>query len=423
MVKIVYGLDFGTSNSAIAIFREVREDGRVEVITGGDKAQKTMPSVIYHSQHTGFLVGEAAVRAYIEGGMQGRFIQSIKSVLPDEMFHGTYIGIRRYIIEDLVSFMLAELKARADLKVGEEVSNVVIGRPARFSDNIDEDRLAEGRLIDSAKKAGFKEIHVQFEPIAAAISYETQLSAPELVLVIDLGGGTTDITIMRLDPRKNRLKDRKEDILATEGIHLGGDNFSSLIAESKLMKHFGEDTRYRSGGGWLTIPRILFQAIVDWKRIAFLKADRSLMECLERVYAFAEDKEAVGKLRSLIKDNLGYQLFLAVEKAKCELSSSRVTNINFMVPPIFILEPITRFEFEKIMEESIKRIERCIKLALSQAGVSAEKIGAVFATGGSSHIPCIMDFLRKKFPHSKIHSGDAFMSVARGLAMSSVHFF
>lgn len=422
MEEEIYGLDFGTSNSAIAIYFP---NGQIKLVGSGRSEAKTLPSLIYFDESRYPLpkIGFSAIDAYIGSQMKGRFIQSIKSFLPDDIFRGTNIGFKLYGIQDLISLILIELKAKADALIGKDIKSVVLGRPAKFSENSEEDDLAQKRLIGSAEKAGFKNIYIQFEPIAAALVYESRLSAPELVLVVDSGGGTTDITVMKLNPAKNKSKDRKGDILATEGIYSGGDLYSSQISESKLLKLFGEETVVWTGDKWLPVHRSLFQAIIDWKRIAFLKSDRSLMETLDRNYAFAQDKIAIGRLRTLIRESLGYKLFMAIDKAKCDLSSNEMTFIDFDDSGIFIHEPLMRVEFEEIMVENLAKISKCIDKALANAGISPSGIGAVFATGGSSYIPCIIDLLRRKFSHCEIKGGDTFNSVAKGLAMSAVQFF
>ncbi|MFQ5631606.1 MAG: Hsp70 family protein, partial [bacterium] len=225
MTDIIYGVDFGTSNSAISIMK----DGKEIVIRGNSKADKTESSILFFPKWDMgvHFIGEEAIQQYIDSGMDGRLIQSIKSILPDTLFEHTWIHGKKYEIDDLVALIIAHLKRKADKSLDANIKRAVFGRPAVFSENRDEDDFAEKRLRSAANKAGFEEIHFQFEPIAAAFSYELRIAKPEIVLVADLGGGTSDFTIMRLDPRKIHRPDRKSDILATGGIHIGGNDFDS----------------------------------------------------------------------------------------------------------------------------------------------------------------------------------------------------
>jgi len=194
VTDITYGVDFGTSNSAIAIMK----DGQETVLRGRSKEDKTESSNLFFPkwEMDVHYVGDEAITQYIESGMDGRLIQSIKSILPDTLFNFTSIHGKRYEIDDLVSLIIRHLKKKADDSINAEVTKAVFGRPAVFSDNPEEDRTAEQRLRAAALKAGFEEVHFQLEPIAAAFSYELRIDRPEIVLVADLGGGTSDFTII-----------------------------------------------------------------------------------------------------------------------------------------------------------------------------------------------------------------------------------
>src|SRR5262249_55057906 len=144
--------------------------------------------------------GEEALRRYAENGLEGRLLRSIKKHLPSRNFYGTYIDDRPMLVEDLVAAILREMRVRANTYFCTEVDRVVLGRPARFCDDPQDDRFAERRLEQAAKKAGFSEVHFLPEPVAAAREFGVGVGEERVVLVADFGGGTSDFTVMLVGP-------------------------------------------------------------------------------------------------------------------------------------------------------------------------------------------------------------------------------
>ena len=420
MSKLVYGLDFGTSNSAVAVL----QDGKLQVLPISQGGKKTTSSVIYFPGRGGVhYVGDEAILKYVGNGMRGRFIQSIKSVLPDTLFTGTVImGHGYFKVEDLVALILANLKACADKITGSDVRSVVMGRPAVYSDKKDEEEIAEERLIAAARLAGFEEIHLQIEPIAAALYYEVSLSQPQLALVADFGGGTSDFTLMRLSPDKAKLSRRQDDVIATAGVHIAGDDFDSAIMWHKLVKYFGANIRYESSGAVLGMPAKLMRTICEWQKISFLKNSQD-QEFIRQLLYLADDKDAVRRLHTLIEKNLGFSLFQAIEGAKCDLSTKPESEIIYSRSEIDISEPITREEFDRLISDEVSKIEGCLDKLLADSGVAVDDIDSIFLTGGTSRTPLIQVMLERKFGAAKMRMGDAFISVVSGLALSHKLFF
>lgn len=416
--NLIYGIDFGTSNSAVAI---IDKNGISEVLKISSDS-RTIPSLIFFPENEPgkFYIGFEAISKYLESGMKGRFIQSIKSILPSELFTGTKItGFGLLDAEDLVAIILKSLKEKADLASGTDTKNVVLGRPARFSSDPKLDSMAQQRLFNAAKKAGFENIAFQLEPIAAALHYEAGLKKEELVLVADIGGGTSDFTIMRLSPDKKNNLDRQEDILKSDGVYIGGDSFNSDIMHWKLLDYFGHNSELKTlSGKTLPFPNhILFQ-ICRWQDINFIKNQETEI-LLKSVFYESTNKEAVIRLQTLINEDLGYSLFQEIEKAKIGLSSLLEMPINFNKSKITISETIARPEFEYFIEEKLKEINDSVENAIKTANISSKDIDAVFITGGSSLIPAVRNIFAKKFGEEKIVSSDSFTSVASGLALSS----
>lgn len=253
MSKLVYGVDFGTTNTVVALSR----NGVVSVLPIGFQGKKSVPSILFFPlDHGGYWIGDEAIQMYVSSGMRGRLMQSIKMLLPDLSFEGTEVsGFGYCSLENLISLILQEIKSRCDLLVGENVTSVVLGRPGRFSDNDEEDKSAEERLRMAAKMAGFEEIHFQREPVAAAFHYETSLEKDELALIADLGGGTSDFTLAHLSPDKRSERNRSDAIVGTNSVSFAGDEFDSAIMWHKITPYLGADSKVQvSPGKWLDIP-------------------------------------------------------------------------------------------------------------------------------------------------------------------------
>lgn len=428
MSELVYGVDFGTTNSAIAY----THNGTVEIITHGNAARKTMPSVLFFPEesgspgrNTGYFVGHDALDHYAEGFIDGRLMLSLKSTLPEKWLTGTRINRNWYDIEDLIALILANLKQKADAATGVDVKSVVMGRPAVFSTDSEKEVFAQERLWAAARKAGFEEIFFQIEPIAAALFYESSLTRAEFVLVADLGGGTSDFTLMRLAPDKIHHRDRRADILGTAGVPVAGDKLDSAIMWRKLTPYFGANVKWRSWDNrhqWLDMPVHIMRAICDWRQIAFLKESRQRKRITD-IRHLADDPETVERLETLIDENLGFALFRAIEQAKADLSDTTDTQIDFHHALIHITETIGRAEFEQMIAEETGAIETCLDNFLADLHIRPEDIHSVFLTGGTAYVPCIRTLLNDKFGAHKIRQGDAFISVASGLALSSHLFF
>ncbi|MGK0391214.1 MAG: putative chaperone protein, partial [Maribacter sp.] len=205
MNPYIYGIDFGTTNSALSII-DTRSNEIVQTFNEGSLIYFPKPE---RRQAISHFVGMAAKEKYVESHMNGRFMKSIKRILPRSGFQETRVHGKRYKAENLVAVVLLHLKRKADDFLGMEIKKAVLGRPVIFDENKEKDQLAQDRLLKAAKLSGFEEIHFQMEPIAAAFTYERKIEKEETVLVADLGGGTSDFTLMKLSPQKLNKINRK----------------------------------------------------------------------------------------------------------------------------------------------------------------------------------------------------------------------
>ncbi|WP_316797000.1 Hsp70 family protein [Pedobacter agri] len=420
MSKFLYGIDFGTTNSALSIYNEEKRE-IVDTIS--------IPSLIYFTEAKSFVdgesyvVGENAIDAYLNDGMKGRFIKSIKQILSRTTFTETRIHNKRYTAADLVTLILKDLKSKADEIIGQNCSKAIIGRPVFFDDdNTQKDTLAQTRLKKAAENAGFTDVRFQFEPIGAAFAYEKTITKKERVLVADLGGGTTDFTYLILDPEKVGSKDRKNDMIASGGIYIGGDSFDSAFMWDKGTPYFGKNTTYEATPGKvLNVPKSLFANICTWDKMNFFNGLKIQKE-IEEYYYYSGNDPKFKNLITLIENNLGYSLFRSIEKTKIELSDQLISNFKYSNMDIKIDADISIDQYDSIIEKDVNKIEAYLNQFMDTYKINPQDIDCLFLTGGTSMVAAIQNLFKRKFPHIPLNSGDNFKSVAKGLAYSGYLF-
>lgn len=420
MKKFLYGIDFGTTNSALAIYNEETNEIHSTII---------IPSLIYFyaqadkERERNYVVGEEAISAYLSEGMKGRFIKSIKQILSRSSFIETRIHNKRYNASDLVAIILRELKERADQIIGQECNKAVIGRPVFFDDDdTQKDTLAQTRLNKAAAIAGFEEVRFQFEPIGAAFAYERSLIKKENVLVADLGGGTTDFTYLVLDPDKVGSQNRQDDMMANGGIYIGGDSFDAAFMWEKGTPYFGKNTRYEATPGKvLTVPKSLYVNICSWEQMNFFNGVRIRRE-MEDYYHYSGQDPLFKNLITLIDNNLGYSVFQSIEKTKITLTDDDRTIFSYHNMDIEIEEEISLPVYDEIISKDVNRIAHYLDEFLTKNNIDPQNINSLFLTGGTSLVRSIQTLFRTRFPHVSLNCGDNFKSVAMGLAYSGYLF-
>ncbi|MDD2735165.1 MAG: Hsp70 family protein [Desulfuromonadaceae bacterium] len=418
-MQIVFGIDFGTTNSALSVYR----NGAVEVVAvdGIDRGGELLRSVLYFNEEHEIFAGHEAIHQYVSDGATGRFMQSIKTFLPNTSFVSTEIFGKRYTIDDLVAIILRKIKARGEAHVGCSVESVVLGRPVVFSKDAAKDAVAEQRLEKAARKAGFKHIWFQYEPVAAALTFEESLQPGQerIVFIGDFGGGTSDFSVIRVKGGAFDRSDRRSDVLSLGGVYVAGDKFDSQIMWDKVAHHFGRYARYRTMGkdDWNSIPKSIIYTLCQWHRIPLLRA-RKTRELIRVIKGTADDRRAIEHLENIISDNYGFFLFQAIEKAKCELSGQVLARIDFKDRDLNITEEIGREEFETLNGDNFQQIASCIDEVVAKSGLQSAQIDTVFLTGGTSRIPHIQALFTERFGRDKLEQRDAFTSVVHGLGSS-----
>jgi hypothetical chaperone protein len=198
----ICGLDFGTSNTTLGTI-----EGQSPVLVALEAQHTTIPSAMFYELDSAVLIGRRAIEAYVEGA-PGRLMRSLKSVLGTSLIdETTRLGRERISFHDVIAYYLGAVKRRAEQTSGRELREVVHGRPVHFVDNApDADRKAEQTLRTIARG---DEVTFQFEPIAAALDYERQITSEELALIADIGGGTSDFSIARLGPDRRHGRSQR----------------------------------------------------------------------------------------------------------------------------------------------------------------------------------------------------------------------
>ena len=420
MSTFIYGIDFGTSNSSVTIWDvERRTLVRDPRIAGVESSFMYFP---YTLRRDPPLIGDAAKLRYVQDEMRGRFFQAIKTILPNRTFTETIVNNQPFLLEDLIAFFLRFLKAKADAVTGQDVKRVVLGRPAVFSTDPEEDKLAQDRLHRAAQLAGFEEIHFQYEPIAAAFAYESRIARPERVLVGDFGGGTSDFTVVQLDPRRQGLTDRAGDILATGGLPVAGNKYDSATMWHKLTPRFGRGATYESWGKQLEVPDTLHRQICQWDQIVFLR-NATKLDLIWRLARLSNDPVAFTRLEALVKENQGFALFQMIEGAKIALTTHETAPLRFTHPRIPLNEELSLAEFNHNSADLTAQITGKLDDFLARAGINLASVETVFLTGGTSLIRSLRGEFITRFGADKIRDGGEFTSVGDGLALSAPLFF
>ncbi|MCL2017550.1 MAG: Hsp70 family protein [Alphaproteobacteria bacterium] len=421
MAKISTGIDFGTTNSTAAI---TDIDG-VRLVPL-EATHTTIPTALYFpgDSHKVYF-GRDAVAQYIDGNSDGRLMRSIKRILGSPLMNttGTKVGGQLLAFEEIIKTFIRYLKEKIDSAAGMGIENVVLGRPVHFRDNDpDGDHAAESQLRHIAIAAGFKNIEFQFEPIAAAFAHERLLSAEKLACVLDIGGGTSDFTVIRLSPLLCNRMDRSADVLASTGVRVGGNDFDKNLSLKSFMPEFGMGTKLTGSGKILPMPSAPYFTLSTWNEINDLYEWKSIKQ-IEKWLFQSKSPEKLERLFEIARQRLGHKNLGIVEDTKIRLSDTAKVEIimDFLSDNPVITA--TRKNFDAAISDSIMRIKKSIDICLRQAFVTSGEIDLVILTGGSTEIPRINELARAQFPNAELSVSDKFSSVGMGLAYDSARKF
>ncbi|AZO49157.1 MAG: Hsp70 family protein [Mesorhizobium sp.] len=407
------GIDFGTSNSTVGVIRNGQ--ARLVALEG---EQPTLPSAVFFNfedGHTYF--GRRAISDYTDS-IEGRLMRSLKSVLGSSLAHEkTRIKARLIGFTDIIGFFIAHLKKRLEEDARAPVETIVLGRPVQFvDDDAEADARAESELEKAARAQGFKHIAFQFEPIAAALDYEQKVTREELALIVDMGGGTSDFSVVRVSPERARSNDRKGDILANRGIHIGGTDFDRLLSIAHIMPELGYLTPTKDGKR--NLPASYFIDLATWQRINLVYTAKAMTD-LKQIRFEAERADLVGRFIHIVEHRYGHALAGLVERAKIALTDQPAAEVKVSLPGARFAAEITRAGLEATIGADIDRVTKTVRQTIADAGVDTSAITAVFLTGGSTAIPLAKRQILSLVPQASVIEGDMFGSVGLGLALDA----
>jgi hypothetical chaperone protein len=404
------GLDFGTSNSAIGVMR-----GNAPTLAPVERASSLIPSAIFFDfeSHGRVLFGREAIDTYI-GQHEGRLMRALKTILGSPLIdESTAVGRRRMKLTEVVELFVRHLKHRAEEFAGHEITQVVHGRPVRFVDGDDvADAKAQSVLEGIAHRVGFRDVIFEYEPIAAAYHYEETATREELVLVADIGGGTSDFTVIRIGPERRTLPNRRSDILANAGARIGGTDFDSLLSIAAVMPLLGLGTQLIEKD--LPMPRGIYYELATWATINFLynhKTEREIAGLLKQ----SIEPQKVARLLKSIRRHLGHRIAFAVEDAKIALSDEASIALPLGFLDDALAANATQSGFDAAIRDKTDRLNRVARECIAKAGLAPDAIDTIFFTGGSSRVPAVQRTISAAAPNARATTGSDFLSVALGL--------
>ncbi|MGZ5932782.1 MAG: Hsp70 family protein, partial [Rhizomicrobium sp.] len=404
------GLDFGTSNSAIGLMQ-----GGMPALAPVEGRDTLIPSAVFFDYETKgrVLFGAEAIATYV-GQHDGRLMRALKSILGSPLIdEKTALGSKMVALTEVVEIFVRHLKTKAEAFAGEELTAVIHGRPVRFVDNDDAaDAKAERVLTGIANRVGFRDVAFVYEPIAAAYHYEETASREELVLIADIGGGTSDFTVIRIGPERRALPDRTGDILSNDGVRVGGTDFDSLLSLDAVMPLLGLGTHLVEKN--LPMPNSLYFELATWPTINFTYTFQNERMLLELV-AGSREPEKVARLLKVIRARLGHRIAFAVEDSKIELSDSTTASLALEFIDMGLAATATRLGFDEAIASRTERLYATAAKCIRDAGLTRDAIQTIFFTGGSSRVPAVREAIARAAPAARVATGSDFLSVALGL--------
>ncbi len=432
-------IDFGTSNSGIAI---PSPNGMRLVPLEGEHV--TMPTAVFYCTDADDLppgvhrgtgrpgdelprtFGRAAVQAYVDG-YDGRLMRSMKSILGTALVDQTTEVGHGYGVKylDIITNYLRHLKAVAETAGGQPLHHVVLGRPVFFvDDDAERDAQAQASLEAAARAVGFKDVAFQFEPIAAAFDYEQQVTDESLVLVADIGGGTSDFSVVRVGPARATRVERRDDILANHGVHVAGTDFDRRVSLVAIMPvlGFGAYGPAVKGQEPRPVPSRVYFDLATWHMINTVYQPARVAE-LKAMGDFYADEQQHRRLLKVVSQRLGHALIGQAEAAKIAVAHGGSTDIPLQQIEPDLHAPLAEAQTTEALREDLARIVAAAHEAVQQAGIRAEQIDALYFTGGSTGLSLLTNQLQAAFPAARAVRGDRLASVSTGLGLHAGRLF
>ncbi|ATE64423.1 Hsp70 family protein [Rhizorhabdus dicambivorans] len=410
------GLDFGTTNSVVALGQGGGSDLLDFAAPRGAAPVFRSALCFWHDDDAdGGLASDAgpwAIAEYLEYPADSRFIQSFKTVAASQSFDQATIFGKRFRFEDLGRVFLDRMVGHAGGRLDTRPPRIVVGRPVEYAGSRPDEALARQRYAAMFEGFGV-DIHYVYEPLGAAYSFAARLDEPATVLVADFGGGTSDFSVVRIGARGDAPRCVP---LGHAGVGIAGDRLDYRLLDRLVLPMLGKGGEYRSFDKLLEIPRSWFSDFADWSRLALMRNPRTLAE-LERLRRAAVDGDAIARMIAVIEGELGYPLYEAVAQTKRALSTAEVAPFRFDGGGLTIEADVSRASFEDWIAEDVAQMERAVDRALAASRIDAAGIDRVFLTGGTSLVPRIRRIFTDRFGADRIESGGELTSIAHGLAL------
>ena len=427
-------IDFGTSNSAIAVPAPLASGlptAAMELVPL-EAEHRTMPTAVFYfsdgPENDGppRAFGRAAVAAYVDG-LDGRLMRSMKSILGSALVEQTTDvgGGRGVKYLDIIAGYLRHLKLRAEAHAGGPIHRAVLGRPVFFVDDDPvRDAQAQASLQSAAQRVGFEELHFQFEPIAAAFDHERHTTQEEVVLVADIGGGTSDFSVVRVGPERMNRIERKDDILANHGVHIAGTDFDRRIELASILPEFGYGAFGPSVAGSVPreVPSGVYFDLATWHLINTVYSPQRVAE-LRNMKPFYGEPRQHQRLMTVVTERLGHELAARAEQAKIDVADGASTHIDLGLVENRLGVELAEARAVEAIAADIDRIVDAARVTVQQAGLQPGQISTLFFTGGSTGLRLLAQRIAAAFPEARAVRGDRFASVATGLGLHAARCF
>lgn len=386
--------------------------------TGSDENQLLLTRAIRHNREEGIPLqddslqfGRQALASYIADPEDSYFVKSPKSFLGANGLKPQQIAL----FEDLVCAMMCHIKRQAEAQMQVTITQAMIGRPINFQGSGLEEanRQAQGILQRAAQRAGFQEVAFQYDPVAAGLDFEAGLTAESRVLVVDIGGGTTDCSLLLMGPRWRELRDRQHSLLGHSGCRVGGNDLDIMLAFKQLMPLLGMGGTTEKG---LALPALPFWQAVAINDIPaqseFYSSANGVL--LRELLRDAAEPEVFSALLKVYQQRLSYRLVKSAEESKIALSAAP----QVRAPLDFIRQGLSAAlnptQLALAIEQPVQRILDQVSEVLAQD--SSSRPDVVYLTGGSARSPLLRQALADSLPGIPLVGGDDFGSVTAGLA-------
>ncbi len=408
-----YAIDFGTSNSLLSF---ISDEGVITPVPLDPNNGLVLRSLLYTPEKNQWYFGSEAIHEYVNHEGEGRFFRSIKKFLPEPSYSGTSVHNRNLNISELIATFLAEMRKRADQFTDKKIEKVILGRPALYSLDKDNDQFAQDRMLNASELAGFKETIFCPEPIAAGLDYQTAGKKERIVLITDFGGGTSDFTLMKIHPGQYS----QEDILGLSGVFIAGDVLDGVMMRDYISPHFGSQFEYQLPGSSnvLQFPRNLLKKICSPAHITHLR-EKDTWEFLQHVKAFGLsglDQRRMKNLLTLVECQLGFPLFHEIEKTKMALGKEMSALFHYAFLDLDVSQEVTAAGYRLSVSPTIQEVMESMMDVFRQSGLVPTDVDQVVLTGGTSQFPLVKEELARIFGRDKLSEHNIYQSVVNGLA-------